>query len=793
MPEPKGRNIAPLLRRPQEEEEQEQAPGNRSGRNVAAMLGAQSEAKDSASPTHVMGIRLPTDEDFAQAEERQAAQFAEFDAELERMGQRIIDRKSSDPENIGWAPSQKRYKHPMGGDEFTIYTPQEFAAAKLGRLDGAMLSWGDEIYGMVNKEAGDRRRALKRYAEEKYPNQYAWGEGDGATFNAVATMPVGLKAADKVVASIPKIGTTTKAAITGALSASAWDGTDQLGGGEGDLLDRAGQYDPVRGGVAAGLGGTLGGTISKVAEGVSGLVDKVRSPDLDGLRALKDAAYKEAEGLGVEYSPESFTDLVAKIEGALDEMEIEPMAHQKVLGVLTRLQKRVTGDPISMMRLDKMRQAVRKQLNGPGATDTDKMFGRLIIDEIDEFIDSGIGAAAGIGKKGAEAIRKARGLHTVFKKTELLEDAYETAALRASSTGSGGNFENALRQEMRKIYQSKKLNASFSTEELKVMRQVIDGAPIQKLFRAYGKMDPFKHGLASMFASANVGNAVFSGGSTASLLPLAFQAGAIPARMAGEALAAGKFDKLARTVRRGANAYTNRAEEMAQAMGGTTGGGFGREARSLEEGIEQASRGQPKDTMAEAMNGPQVAPQRPVFGRRAPDDPVQNGLPAFNRTKPGVTPDVPAPGSKGSGIQMQLKDGRPTTIGKIYELATSINPETNQPWTRAEIADEMMISKNQVSVTYHKLRKAGYSVDVVPSVSAVDTNAQAVGVTLSKLRSKMRGNGEVVDFGMGLALPTAAASMMLTEGESSEEEMMNLLGTEEEKRAAMARAMLGGF
>lgn len=424
--------------------------------------------------------------------------------------------------------------------------------------------------------------------------------------------------------------------------------------------------------------------------------------------------------------------------------------------------------------------------------------------------------------------------------------------------------------------------------------------------------------------------------------------------------------------------FTPRAVDLPGA-----GAGVPRQPRSLQEGIEQASRGEPTTTqpspMAEAMNGPQVAPQRPVFGRRAPepevppqappgppsrvtepipesaygggprnaermnipkepttltsavrnlggiktrytsegvqknlsrgefegipglindragkgaddmvralqedgfdiaseddlyraldnermgvktyrigegeayemeldayealargdvepDDPVQMGLPAFDRTKPGRKVEMPAQGSQGSGIQMQLKDGTPTTIGKIYELATSINPETNKPWTRAEIADEMMISKNQVSVTYHKLRKNGYSVDVVPSVSAVgargekgqmmlqlkrqglsnreianrvnmiygkdavhggtDTNAAAVGVTLSKLRSKMRGNGEVVDFGMGLALPSAAASMMLTEGESSEEEMMNLLGTEEEKRAAMARAMLGGY
>jgi len=368
------------------------------------------------------------------------------------------------------------------------------------------------------------------------------------------------------------------------------------------------------------------------------------------------------------------------------------------------------------------------------------------------------------------------------------------------------------------------------------------------------------------------------------------------------------------------NRFTPSADQL-------PGAGAGRQPRSLQEGIEQASRGEPPTTtpssMAEAMNAPKIAPKAPTFGRRQPppepvtppvpeegmgggprepqslmqavdaidaetpeamvrslqqdgfdivdvndlnralenermglktyrkgqgeayemeldsyqamldeDDPVQNGLPAFNRSKPGVRAEMPEPGTQGSGIQMQLKDGTPTTIGKIYELATSINPETNRPWTRAEIADEMMVSKNQVSVTYHKLRKAGYAVDVVPSVSAIgargekgqmmlalkrqglsnnaiadrvnqvygkdvvhggrDTTPQAVGVALSKMRQTMRGRGEVVDFGLGMIPGGAAIGMSLTEGEQSEEQALNMLGTDEEKRAAMARAMLGG-
>lgn len=216
-----------------------------------------------------------------------------------------------------------------------------------------------------------------------------------------------------------------------------------------------------------------------------------------------------------------------------------------------------------------------------------------------------------------------------------------------------------------------------------------------------------------------------------------------------------------------------------------------------------------------------------IRSKYAKFDPELSDSPIITNGLPSVKPDEPRP-----KIRMQNADGRPTTIGKIYELSKSVNPETGKLWTRAEIADEMMISRNQVSVTMSKLRSAGYDAEVAGSVSQLgygqktqmavelkrqglsnreianrinavygkdvvhggtDTTEGAVSVLLSQARGKKRGNGEVVDFGMGLALPTAAASMMLTEGESSEEQLETILGTDEEKRAAMARAMLGGF
>ena len=175
--------------------------------------------------------------------------------------------------------------------------------------------------------------------------------------------------------------------------------------------------------------------------------------------------------------------------------------------------------------------------------------------------------------------------------------------------------------------------------------------------------------------------------------------------------------------------------------------------------------------------------------------------------------------------------GEPLVKWKVYEMDQS-------GMTADDIADEMETSKKAVQVMLSGFRRDGYPVRgaIAPSPLGVmgekremaillkreglsngqiaerlnavygpdavhggtRSTAKSVSVLLSRGRSDIRDRGGIVDFSAGVMLPSAAASMGMLQdgkqngGEPGAEEMANALGTDEEKRAAMARAMLGG-
>jgi hypothetical protein len=71
----------------------------------------------------------------------------------------------------------------------------------------------------------------------------------------------------------------------------------------------------------------------------------------------------------------------------------------------------------------------------------------------------------------------------------------DRADRRAGSTGSGGNVENATRQELRKILDNKKLMRGFKPDELDAIRTAVMGSGTQNTLRLLGKMSPQGSGL----------------------------------------------------------------------------------------------------------------------------------------------------------------------------------------------------------------------------------------------------------------------------------------------------------
>lgn len=105
--------------------------------------------------------------------------------------------------------------------------------------------------------------------------------------------------------------------------------------------------------------------------------------------------------------------------------------------------------------------------------------GALMRNQIDAFIE-----AQGTG---SEALRAARDLNTRVSKMRALDNLDVSAEERAASTGSGGNADNAARQNVRRFKDKTK---NLTPAEQDAARRVIMGSPGQNALRLVGKLSP---------------------------------------------------------------------------------------------------------------------------------------------------------------------------------------------------------------------------------------------------------------------------------------------------------------
>ena len=83
-------------------------------------------------------------------------------------------------------------------------------------------------------------------------------------------------------------------------------------------------------------------------------------------------------------------------------------------------------------------------------------------------------------RRGLEPLKDARRLWATARKAEVVEEAVKRAKLNTAVTGTGGNYDNVLRQQFRNILNSPKKRRGFSSEELGAMRKVAMGTATQR-------------------------------------------------------------------------------------------------------------------------------------------------------------------------------------------------------------------------------------------------------------------------------------------------------------------------
>lgn len=434
---------------------------------------------------------------------------------------------------------------------------------------------GDGSFG----DSVDSVRSFRQDLREKHPVSAPAGDIAGAvagglglddavrkgTEEVIKRLPQGASALEKTarygtrLAGLAGEGLAQYAlwqAGAGASNEEAAQGRD-IGIEERGQMVREGLSDPLTLALAAGAGPAASG-IFRAGRGMATGRATPRhvpgggseAPSVDDIKALKDEAYKVADEIGVKYSADGYQDMVAGIENKLANLNLDPVLHPRTFRTLKNIQDRV-GKDMTLQELDNIRKFTRRDVinsgqagSNPGANDAEKMLGSVIIDEIDSFIQKGTNTVAGNGPEGANAILRARSLNSTYRKAQALEDANESATLRAASTGSGGNYENALRQELRKIYSNPKRLAGFDEAERAAMRKVIEGGPVQNALRLYGKLSPQGNGLmAALGVGTTAANPV--------LAPVWL--GAMGSKALAQRGIKNNFDQLSELVRGGAN------------------------------------------------------------------------------------------------------------------------------------------------------------------------------------------------------------------------------------------------
>lgn len=238
------------------------------------------------------------------------------------------------------------------------------------------------------------------------------------------------------------------------------------------------------------IGGMTPGGISRA---VKGSAAAKAAPTLDELQAAKAAAYKAADNAGVVYDPKSYDKMLTNIVAAFKKERFNPKRHSVAASVFQDLVGE-RGKPLTLTELDQLRQIVRRDVVNPSYKSpdlaADGFFGEIILDEIDNMIAS--------NKQGGDAITAARELNTRLRKTELIETALTKAERRAASTGSGGNLNNAIRQNIRAILDDPKKARAFNAEERAAMEKLVRQGKMEDLLRWIGKFSPGGNGLIGM-------------------------------------------------------------------------------------------------------------------------------------------------------------------------------------------------------------------------------------------------------------------------------------------------------
>lgn len=400
-----------------------------------------------------------------------------------------------------------------------------------GVADTATFGFADEIAaGLgsltgIGSAGGNYDQNLS--AERQRDSEGGWERVGGQVLGAVS---------NPGMASKTILGAAGKGAVAG--------GVYGYGSGEGDIGNRL-----ESAGTGAIVGGAAGGALKSVANRLGNRAAAKTIPSNDQIRKQAEAAYNKAEAAGVVFKPEGVRELASTIVNDLAEFGFDPALQPGTAAVIRRFQE-LDGKNVTLKGLDIVRRVANnaaKVMDNPSQQE----ISRRIIERIDDYIENVTDADVLMGnaKQGASAMREARDAWGRFRRSQAVDTAAYKAELRAASTGSGGNLQNATKQNIRRMVEKPR---GMSKQEQAAAERVVMGSRGENAARLVGKAAPtgiVSGGIGSS-AGAAIGSA-FGGPVGAAIGATVVPAVGQVAKMTADRLTLKNVERLSQIIRSG--------------------------------------------------------------------------------------------------------------------------------------------------------------------------------------------------------------------------------------------------
>lgn len=354
-----------------------------------------------------------------------------------------------------------------------------FANAVGGSIKGLFGAGDDSTFGEryhAGEQAYDERLAEMR---NQAPDATAAGLAGG--------LFTGGAGAARTAVTIPRI----------AAESAAMAGVDATARARGDIGDRL-----TQGATGAAIGGATGALLGTAAQSLPGFQARrtaarqaARGPDTDALRNEARQLYRQIDNAGLTYDAPVYSALPRDTRADLAVSGYDPdlPEHASIAPLLNKLDNitamtQANGGAVPFQQLQNLRTMATDVAASPspGA----RRLAGIVRNNVDDFVENAQPSQGFMtGPQANNTWANARDLWRRASKTDDLLWNVGKAERRAASTASGGNEQNALRQNVRGMLDRADKPGRynpFNDAETQAMQTVINGTPLQNRLRSFG-------------------------------------------------------------------------------------------------------------------------------------------------------------------------------------------------------------------------------------------------------------------------------------------------------------------